>query len=144
MPTPGARRFSSAFITAVIVAVLALVTVGVRAQTPGGNAAAARVKNPVASSPASIQAGAASYKKYCSFCHGDAAKGDGRLAPKGTTPANLTDATWDRGATDGEIFAVIMEGAGPKFDMKGFKGRIPDQDAWNIVNYIRSLGPARR
>lgn len=144
MATPGTHRFSSAFITAVVVASLALVAVGVQAQTMGGNAAAARVKNPVAATPASVQAGAASYKKYCAFCHGDAAKGDGRLAPKGTTPANLTDVTWDRGATDGEIFAVIMEGAGPKFDMKGFKGRIPDQDAWNIVNYIRSLGPARR
>ena len=56
-------------------------------------------------------------------------------------PADLTDANWVRGSTDGEIFAVIMDGAGPKFDMKGFKGKIPDQDAWHIVNFIRSLGP---
>jgi mono/diheme cytochrome c family protein len=56
-------------------------------------------------------------------------------------PADLTDATWVRGSTDGEIFAVIMAGAGPKFDMKGFKGKIPDADAWNIVNFVRSIGP---
>jgi hypothetical protein len=56
-------------------------------------------------------------------------------------PANLTDATWTRGSTDGEIFAVIMDGAGPAFDMKGFKGKIPDMDAWHIVNYLRSLAP---
>ncbi len=134
---------SSTFITALVVAVVTLITVGARAQTLGGNAAAARVKNPVASTPASIQAGAASYKKYCAFCHGDAAKGDGRLAPKGTTPSDLTDAKWDRGATDGELFAVIMEGAGPTFGMPGLKGRIPDRDAWSIVNYLRSLGPKR-
>ena len=133
------RRFSLTVVCAV--AALLLVAFNARAQNPGGDPAAAKVKNPVASNAASVTAGAAAYKKYCSFCHGTAAKGDGPLAPTGTTPANLTDAKWDRGTTDGEVFAVIMAGAGPKFDMKGFKGRIPDQDAWHIVNYLRSLGP---
>jgi mono/diheme cytochrome c family protein len=36
---------------------------------------------------------------------------------------------------------VIQNGAGPKFDMKGYKGKISDTDTWNIVNYLRSLGP---
>lgn len=144
MSTPGPRSLFRVIFLASILAFVSLVVTGLGAQTMGGNADAAKVKNPVASSPVSITAGAASYKKYCAFCHGDAAKGDGKLAPKGTMPADLTDAKWDRGATDGEIFAVIMAGAGPKFDMKGFKGRLPDQDAWNIVNYLRSVGPARR
>ena len=133
--------YSRVFVSAFVLSVLTLVGVGVKAQAPGGNPVAAKVKNPVAATPASIQAGAASYKKYCAFCHGDAGKGDGRLAPKGSTPSDLTDAKWDRGMTDGEIFAVIEGGAGPKFEMKGFKGRIPDADVWNIVNYVRSLGP---
>ena len=123
------------------VAALILVAFNARAQNPGGDPVAAKTKNPVASNAASITAGAAAFKKYCSFCHGTAAEGDGPLAPEGTMPADLTDAKWDRGSTDGEIFAVIMAGAGPKFDMKGFKGKIPDQDAWHIVNYLRSLGP---
>ena len=38
-------------------------------------------------------------------------------------PADLTDEKWDRGSTDGEIFAVIMKGAGPKFEMKGLEGK---------------------
>ena len=136
-------RYSRVFVSFVVLAVLTLVGVGVEAQNPGGNPAAAKVKNPVAVTPASVQAGAAAYKKYCAFCHGDAGKGDGRLAPKGSTPSDLTDAKWDRGMTDGEMFAVIEGGAGPKFEMKGFKGRIPDTDIWNIVNYVRSLGPKR-
>ena len=124
-----------------IVVWIALVVVNAGAQNPGGSPEARKVKNPVASTPASITAGAATFKKYCAFCHGTAAKGDGPLAPKDTHPPDLTDATWTRGSTDGEIFAVIMGGAGPKFDMKGFKGQIPDRDAWHIVNYLRSLGP---
>jgi mono/diheme cytochrome c family protein len=37
---------------------------------------------------------------------------------------------------------VIMEGAGPEFKMKGFKGRLSDQDTWHVVNYVRSLSGA--
>ena len=137
----GVRR-SLAFITLAVVALL-LVAVSARAQNPGGNPDAAKMKNPVAATPASVTAGAATFKKYCAFCHGEGAKGDGKLAPKGTMPADLTDAMWTRGSTDGEIFAVIQNGAGPKFDMKGFKGRLPEPDAWNVINYLRSIGPKR-
>jgi hypothetical protein len=34
-----------------------------------------------------------------------------------------------------------MAVAGPTFDMKGFKGRLPYQDALHIVNFLRSLAP---
>jgi mono/diheme cytochrome c family protein len=36
---------------------------------------------------------------------------------------------------------VLKEGAGPKFEMKGLKNRLSDQDLWNVVNYLRSIGP---
>ena len=111
------------------------------AQTRGGNAAARAMKNPVAATPASVTAGAAAYKKYCAFCHGVDAKGNGPLAPKDSNPPNLIDATWVHGSTDGEIFTVIANGAGPDSKMVGFKGKMPDQDLWHIVNYLRSLGP---
>ncbi len=128
-------------IVGAIVVCVALLAVSVGAQNPGGSPEARKVKNPVAAMPASIASGAAAFKKYCAFCHGIGGKGDGPLAPKDSQPADLTDAEWARGSSDGEIFAVIMGGAGPKFDMKGFKGQIMDRDAWHIVNFLRSLGP---
>ena len=109
------------------------------AQNPGGNPDAAKIKNPVAASPDSVKAGQASYQKYCRFCHGDTAKGDGKMAPQGSHPSDLTDAKWERGATDGEIYTVIKEGAAPKFEMKGFKSKMTDQEIWNVVNYLRSI-----
>ena len=113
-----------------------------QAQNPGGNPDARNMTNPVAPTAASVAAGAATFKKFCAFCHGTAAKGDGSLTPKGMTmPADLTDAEWVRGSTDGEIFMVITEGAGPKFEMKGVKGKIADREVWQIVNFLRSLGP---
>jgi mono/diheme cytochrome c family protein len=135
------HRLSNVLITGFALTLVIVMAASARAQELGGSAAARAVKNPVASTAASITAGAASYKKYCAFCHGAAGKGDGSLIPKGMEPADLTDVKWDRGSTDGEIFAVIMAGAGPKFQMKGYKGKIPDQDVWHIVNYLRSLAP---
>jgi mono/diheme cytochrome c family protein len=113
------------------------------AQTRGAAAAPAAktLKNPVASTPASITAGAAAYKKYCAFCHGVTGKGDGPLAPKDSDPADLTDAKWDHGSTDGEIFWIIQNGVGGDSKMIKFQGKIPDQDMWHIVNFLRSLGP---
>jgi mono/diheme cytochrome c family protein len=104
------------------------------------NPAAAKLKNPVKPTAESIAAGQAAYAKYCKFCHGDDAKGDGPLAKKDTHPPNLVDAKWEHGSTDGEIFTNISEGIGPNFDMKPLKTKIADpNDIWNIVNYLRSI-----
>jgi mono/diheme cytochrome c family protein len=113
------------------------------AQALGGSAEGKKMKNPVAASAASIAAGKASYSKNCRFCHGTEAKGDGPAAPKGSKPSDLTDAQWTRGSTDGEIFLVIREGTPPKFEMKGFQGRMTDQEMWNVVNFIKSIGPKK-
>jgi mono/diheme cytochrome c family protein len=130
-----------------LVLVLALgVTAGVAAQKKGGDPKLKAVKNPVAASAASITTGRALYGKQCRHCHGLRGLGDGPLAPKNPSPANLTDAKWDHGDSDGEIFAVIFNGAPPPkpgvpSEMKGMKGTLPEKEVWNIVNFIRSIGP---
>ena len=48
------------------------------------------------------------------------------MAPKDSHPSNLTDEEWTRGSSDGEIFAVLRDGAGPKFIMRGYKSRMTD------------------
>ena len=133
------RRVSNGFLPALVLGVLALVAVSAAAQNPGGSPEGKKLKNPVAATPESIKAGQASFQKYCRFCHNADAKGNGPMAPKDTHPSDLTDAKWDRGSTDGEIFLVIKEGAGPKFDMKGYKSKMTETDIWNVVNYLRSL-----
>jgi mono/diheme cytochrome c family protein len=127
------RRVSLVLIPAFI---LALAAAGAAQSSPE----AARLKNPVASSAASIAAGKAAYTKNCRFCHGADAKGNGPMAPEGTHPSDLTDAKWDRGSTDGDIFTVIRDGAGPKFDMKGYKSKMTETEMWNVVNFLRSVG----
>jgi mono/diheme cytochrome c family protein len=114
----------------------------IHAQQPGGSDEGKKLKKPVASSAASIEAGAKTFMKMCAFCHGKDAGGNGPMVPKGmTTPPSLIDAKWDRGSTDGEIFLVLRHGAGPKFEMKAVPSKVSDQELWNVVNYLRSLGP---
>ena len=111
------------------------------AQNRGGNPAAASVKNPIPSSAKSIADGQKLYQTNCRHCHGAKGLGDGPLAPTNPPPSNLTDAEWNHGSSDGEIFALISNGAGPDSKMKAMKTKLSDKDIWNVINYIRSLGP---
>ena len=119
----------------------ALFTVGGLAaqEKHGGNPEAAKIKNPVAPSPESLEAGAALFKRRCAGCHGrDAAGGPPKEA--GDVPAsNLIDEEWDHGSTDGEIYHVIREGVPPELVMEPWYDRINETETWHLVNYLRSL-----
>jgi mono/diheme cytochrome c family protein len=81
------------------------------------------------------------YLKHCAGCHGDTGKGDGEmgeeLEPK---PANLTDADWKHGSSDGEIFTVIRNGV-KGTGMKSFGKKITVRQTWDVINYVRTLAP---
>lgn len=64
----------------------------------------------------------------CNGCHFN---GGGGIGPA------LMDAKWIYGSDPVNIYATIMEGR-PN-GMPSFRGRIPSQQAWQIVAYVRSL-----
>ena len=102
---------------------------------------AAKMTNPVKADPTSIAAGQKLYDKNCAGCHGDTGKGDGSMADEfNPKPSNLTDADWKHGATDGEIFLVIRDGA-KNTEMKAFNSKMTTHQIWDVVNYVRTLGP---
>ena len=108
----------------------------------GGNPEAAKVKNPVPYTPESVSAGKRTYARLCVNCHGQTGKGDGGGAGGGGRPADLTGSSFEYGSSDGEIFSVIHDGVSA--DMQGYADRLSDTDIWNLVNFIRSIGPARK
>ena len=72
----------------------------------------------------------------CVSCHGASGKGDGPAAaalppPK---PANWTAAAV-QSQSDGEIFWKMSNGRGAMPPWK----HLPEQERWEIVNYIRTL-----
>jgi mono/diheme cytochrome c family protein len=105
--------------------------------TAQGNPDAAKLKNPIASTPDSIAAGKKSYSK-CASCHGINGEGGpgNDLIP---AAPSLVDDQWDHGSTDGEIFDNIKNGVSPDFNMVPFKDQLKDEEIWNLVNYIRSI-----
>jgi hypothetical protein len=58
----------------------------------------------------------------------------------GARPSDLTDASWKHGSTDGEIFTLIRDGS-KGTGMRGYAARMKPDDIWNVVNYLRTLGP---
>jgi mono/diheme cytochrome c family protein len=103
--------------------------------------AAATLKNPVPANAASIAAGKAVYQKQCASCHGDAGKGDGAMGEElNPKPSNLSAADWKHGSTDGDIFTVIRNGV-KATGMKPYRHKMTTHQLWDVVNYVRSLGP---
>jgi mono/diheme cytochrome c family protein len=122
----------SAFRRTVLVVAITAVGAAISAQS------ATTLKNPIPATADSIAAGKQIYTRACAPCHGISGQGGpgNDLIP---AAPDLTDATWDHGSSDGEIFTSIKEGIGPDFNMTPFKDRLKDEEIWNIVNYVRSL-----
>jgi mono/diheme cytochrome c family protein len=104
---------------------------------------AAKLKNAVPANADSVAAGKAIYTKQCVGCHGETGKGDGKLGEElNPKPSNLTDADWKHGSTDGEMFVLIRDGS-KGTGMKGYKSKLTEHQMWDVVNYVRSLGPVK-
>ena len=129
---------------------LALVTVaiggGALARQGVQNPEAAKLANPVGSTPESLGVGKRAYDTNCAACHGNMAQGAARAGiaisiiaeQGGKQPPDLTDSQWDHGSTDGEIFTAIKKGVPPSM-MAGWEGRLSDTEIWSVVNYLRAV-----
>jgi mono/diheme cytochrome c family protein len=104
---------------------------------------AAKIQNPVKADATSIAAGKTLYAKHCAECHGDTGKGDGTMADEYTPkPADLTDAEWKHGSSDGEMFVLIRDGS-KNTAMKPYGKKLTTHQLWDVVNFVRSIGPAK-
>jgi mono/diheme cytochrome c family protein len=100
-------------------------------------ASAKGVKNSVAANAESIAEGKSLYAKHCKSCHGAAGKGDGpKAANLDVSCKDFTKADFKK-QTDGEIYWKITNGRDP---MPTFKSKTSNDERWEIVNYVRTLG----
>jgi len=101
---------------------------------------ATKVQNPVKPTQESIALGKARYDVFCGPCHGPEAKGGvtGPVATKFIPPPDITNAELQRQRTDGYWHSYIMVGGAV---MPAYGEALSSQEAWHIVNYLRSLAP---
>lgn len=76
------------------------------------------------------------YNIYCSPCHGIDGYGDGMIVNRGFTPPPSFHDDRLRNVPPGYIFQVISNGFGA---MYSYGDRIPVDDRWAIIAYIRAL-----
>ena len=91
-----------------------------------------------------LQRGQERYQIYCQMCHGEGGYGNGMIVKRGFSPppsyhiARLQEPTTANGvgSPNGHLYDVITNGYGA---MYSYASRIPVQDRWAIVAYIRAL-----
>ena len=78
-------------------------------------------------------------KAYCSACHG--LDGSGKHQDVGTpSPRNFGEAAWQAARTDGELFWIMKHGSHGTDMAPYLPLYLTEEEAWQIVTYIRSFG----
>lgn len=96
--------------------------------------------SPIANSKAAVPKGKATYLRLCQYCHGFDGKAHENIDFQAT---NLTDlSAWKHGTDPQSIFNAIKNGAGD--DMPAFKTKASDDEIWQMVSFILSIGPEER
>ena len=96
--------------------------------------AAARL-NPLESDPDSVPAGRKLFASHCAECHGESAEGG-----KGSKKGPSLHAVEVQQATPGTLFWLLTNGV----VRRGMPvwSKLPEPQRWQLVSYIKSLGPA--
>jgi mono/diheme cytochrome c family protein len=113
---------------------------------PNDEVGANALVNPRPMSLASLENGRLQYQRFCTTCHGEGGMGDGPVSMTGPIRGPLGGvlplagpASIARVRADGHIYSSIRYG---RRRMPGYQ-RIPSEDRWDIVNYIRYINGAK-
>jgi mono/diheme cytochrome c family protein len=101
-----------------------------------------KTKNPVATTPESVEKGKELYlertKGNCVFCHGETGSGNEANLPKlRRKPADLSNKERMTAMTDGEVFWKLSKGI--TGIMPAGEKRMTEEERWHVVNYVRTL-----
>ena len=102
---------------------------------------AAFQRNPIPRNAPSIARGRALFQKDCAVCHGPEGRGDGPAAVKlPEKPDDLSRIAPPPVFPDGVVAYRIRNGDGL---MPAFGKALNDEEVWDLLNFIRSLAPAK-
>ena len=117
------------------------------AMDPNDNAAQDALQNPRPMSLASLENGRTLFNRYCATCHGAGGLGDGPVSlmskqrgPFAGVMAIAGPASVAKARSDGHVYSTIRYG---RRRMPSYH-RIPSDDRWDIVNFVRYLNDPTR
>lgn len=104
------------------------------------------LENPVPATFPSLKNGEVKFQRFCAACHGAEGLGNGKVAasspfaPDATGPFAMVlpiagPMSMSKVFSDGHIYTTITLGRGR---MPAYR-RIPEEDRWDIINYIREM-----
>jgi mono/diheme cytochrome c family protein len=77
------------------------------------------------------------YRQHCQSCHD--ADGKGNFVRRRTpTIPDFTDQKWQQARTDTQLYLGIVDGIDPT--MPGYRGKLSETEADQLVLYVRALG----
>jgi mono/diheme cytochrome c family protein len=95
------------------------------------------LRNPLPSTPASVERGKQAYGHYCIMCHGPKGDGNGTVGQSfAPLPSNLRESPV-QGQSDGELFYKISLGSGRH---PSLADTVSEEERWAVIQYLRSLG----
>ncbi len=95
------------------------------------------LRNPLPYASDVVREGRKTYLRLCQYCHG--ADGRAQANPDFEAPSLRAPGEWRYGSSDGELFVSVRDGAG--HDMPPFGKQLDDEQVWQLVQFIRSIGP---
>jgi len=87
------------------------------------------LENPYTSDPSAVMAGEKLFRRYCAACHGEEAQGDGHAPPLRTRSVES--------ASPGSLFWLLRNGELDR-GMPSWS-KLPEQQRWQIVTYLKTL-----
>jgi quinol-cytochrome oxidoreductase complex cytochrome b subunit/mono/diheme cytochrome c family protein len=89
---------------------------------------------------ARIRVATSLYRNYCITCHGPGGKGTPMRTSMPRIP-DFSDRAWQASHSDSQFVVSILNGKGSF--MPAFQGRVNNDQARDLVAYLRALGPPR-
>jgi quinol-cytochrome oxidoreductase complex cytochrome b subunit len=89
-------------------------------------------------SPERVRLATVFYRQYCLTCHGPTGQGSEMRASMPTIP-DFTNRAWQEGHSNPELGVSVLDGKGTL--MPAFRGRVSEEQARDLVAYVRAFGP---
>jgi mono/diheme cytochrome c family protein len=105
-------------------------------QTGAGPGAEPVYSNPLPITAALLTRGRERFDIFCAPCHSRAGDGEGMVAQRGFPAPPSFHIDRLRNAPDSHFYQVISDGYGVMYP---YADRVPPQDRWAIIAYIRAL-----